>query len=267
VVLYGHSFGGMLARSYLERHPQRVARVLTAGTPYFGSAKPLLPLLTGRESAAGTTAFGIDLPLDQSLDILLRDKAFADLARNLEGMYQLYPSDKHVKDWLFVGGRPLSAPQRGAFIAEHGGNLSMLNAAGSEHRRVWDVFWNANGVIDYRALGGAGLPTVRRLDLLISGKEARISLVYGNGDGTVLLDSQLQGARASITRVSARDKMPTQVVCGVPHLELSGNRDVNRTYLEFLTLGAIPERYNTPSCLNSTFPTQTFTLPLRSLGR
>jgi pimeloyl-ACP methyl ester carboxylesterase len=264
VVLYGHSYGGMLARSYLERDPQRIARVLTAGTPYFGSAKPLIPLLTGREAVDGTSLFGVPLPIDTELDILLSDRAFASLVRNLEGMYQLYPSANLGDNWLHVGGRGLSEQQRREFIAEHGGNITMLAAAQREHEQVWDLFWDANGVIEYRAVGGAGLATTSRLELLLSGGDVRTTLVHGNGDGTVLLNSQLQrGGRYDRRRA----KVHTQVVCGVPHMKLSGTPAVTGTYAEFLTNGTVPPRINSRSCQQSTFPTKTVKLPLRSLGR
>ena len=51
VVLWGHSYGGLLIRAFVDgAGGARVARVLTAGTPYWGSPKSVFPLAFGVES-------------------------------------------------------------------------------------------------------------------------------------------------------------------------------------------------------------------------
>ena len=51
VVLWGHSYGGLFIRAFIEGSGgDRVARVLTAGTPYWGSPKSFFPLAFGVES-------------------------------------------------------------------------------------------------------------------------------------------------------------------------------------------------------------------------
>ena len=51
VVLWGHSYGGLFIRAYIEGPGgKRVARVLTAGTPYWGSPKSFFALAFGVES-------------------------------------------------------------------------------------------------------------------------------------------------------------------------------------------------------------------------
>ena len=54
VVLWGHSYGGLFIRAFIEGSGgDRVARELTAGTPYWGSPKSFFPLAFGVESPAG----------------------------------------------------------------------------------------------------------------------------------------------------------------------------------------------------------------------
>ena len=50
VALYGHSYGGLLMREYTALHPERVQRVLTAGTPFWGAPKSLFFLNFGVEN-------------------------------------------------------------------------------------------------------------------------------------------------------------------------------------------------------------------------
>jgi pimeloyl-ACP methyl ester carboxylesterase len=223
VVLYGHSYGGLLIRSYLESRPQRVARVLTAGTPYFGSAKAFLPLLTGQEGS--------------ELDLLLGNEAFTKLVRNLEGMYRLYPSKNLGESWLTVDGKRLDAAGRIDFVFEHRGNTAMVAEARDRHAKVYDYFYDANGVIDYRAVGGSGLATIRALNVTINGDQVTIRKSMGDGDGTVLLASQLQtGVRGDPRRAQVH----RQSVCGVKHMELSGNAKVTSAYRDFLRWGSVP---------------------------
>lgn len=261
VMLYGHSYGGLLIRSYLEKHPQSVARVLTAGTPYFGSAKSILPLLTGRESLQSHSFFGITI--QDGLDLLLLDRKFAQFVRHLEGMYQLQPSASLGDTWFRVDGRVFDFRRRMNFTFEHLGNPGMATAAREEHARVWDFFWDANGVIDYRAVGSAGLATIRDIDLSILGEDVRIKVTYGNGDGTVLIDSQLQ------TNVPASDRrapVHRQTVCGVKHMNLSSDPLVTDAYVDFLRYGSVPKVADARSCSSGNRGEETVTLPLMSLS-
>ena len=94
VTLWGHSYGGLLIRSYIDDRARaaRVARVLTAGTPYWGAPKSVFPL-----------AFGIESPLFSPMDALIDNARMQHLSRNLAGLDQLYPSD-HFPGWLTVTG-------------------------------------------------------------------------------------------------------------------------------------------------------------------
>ena len=61
-----------------------MARVLTAGTPYWGAPKSVFPL-----------TFGIESPVFSAMDLFINNDRLKLLARNLAGLYQLYPSDHH----------------------------------------------------------------------------------------------------------------------------------------------------------------------------
>ena len=93
VVLMGHSYGGLMIRAYQAAHPEKVARVMTAGTPYWGAPKALFPL-----------AFGIESPEIGPMDFLFRNKDLKRLAVDLGGLYQLYPSRRYPAGWLSLNG-------------------------------------------------------------------------------------------------------------------------------------------------------------------
>ena len=239
VVLYGHSYGGLLIRAYLEESPEQVARVLTAGTPYFGSAKSIFPLV-----------FGVEDPISLSgLDLILDNGDFAQFVSNLEGMYQLYPSASLGESWLHAEGKQLNANTRKRWLSTYRVNARMVDQARKAHADTWDFFWDANGVIDYRAVGGRGIPTPSEVHITtfrgISRGKAQVRVLRGDGDGTVLINSQLQeGVRASERRADVH----RQYVCGVPHMALSGDPKVTSAYRDFLAYGSVPAKTDTTGC-------------------
>ena len=239
VALYGHSYGGLLIRAYLEESPEQVARVLTAGTPYFGSAKSVFPLI-----------FGVEDPISLSgLDVLLDNGDFAQFVSNLEGMYQLYPSASLGESWLHAEGKQLNANTRKRWLSTYRVNARMVDQARKAHADTWDFFWDADGVIDYRAVGGRGLPTPSEVHITtfrgLSRGKAQVRVLRGDGDGTVLINSQLQeGVRASERRADVH----RQYVCGVPHMALSGDPKVTSAYRDFLAYGSVPAKTDTTGC-------------------
>jgi pimeloyl-ACP methyl ester carboxylesterase len=79
VVLYGHSMGGLVIREYLnsQANVDKVARVLTAGTPYWGAPKAHFSLLGGYT----------DTPAGGGLDHITWQKELQTLSRNLQGAF------------------------------------------------------------------------------------------------------------------------------------------------------------------------------------
>ena len=142
VTLWGHSYGGLLIRSYIDDRARaaRVARVLTAGTPYWGAPKSVFPL-----------AFGIESPLFSPMDAVIDNARMQHLSRNLAGLYQLYPSD-HFPGWLTVDGVGQGQDGVGAYVRTLGGNIDLFGQARGYHQTLYDGFDDFDGRIDVHAL-------------------------------------------------------------------------------------------------------------------
>ena len=235
VVLYGHSYGGLLIRSFIEgASGARVARVLTAGSPYWGSPKAVFPL-----------AFGVESPGWSVMDLLISNVRMRSLAGNLAGLYHLYPSDR-FGPWMSINGAVQSQSGVLSFVDAIGGNAGLLGQAFASHRDVIDGFYNREGFIDVRAIAGSGLPTVSSFHL--AGDLAGDVLVegsYGNGDSTVPLRSADQlgdGPRP------LGDPVALQYTCNVAHVPLPGSPAVRHAYEDFLDFGR-PARRLGPRCV------------------
>ena len=247
VVLYGHSYGGLFISSYLAQSPQNVARVLTAGTPYFGAPKSVFPLL-----------FGVEDPINpSSLDAKLDNKKFSTLAMNLTGQYNLYPSASLGQNWLDVDRRFLNEELRESFLFGHSGNRRMIRESGVRHDVLWDRYWDGNGVIDYRIVGGSGLATPHVVEIFTSPEcspvecplpydYVRVRVTYNDGDGTVPLMSQLQ--KGLSLGGDAAAQVHRQTVCNVGHMDLSGNEAVTSAYRDFLAWGSVPLKPSPAIC-------------------
>jgi pimeloyl-ACP methyl ester carboxylesterase len=81
--LVGHSMGGLVARSYLARHPmaaaQHVQRVILLGTPHFGAANAVDGLLNGNSMMA-------------TVDKLNAANEMRQLVFTLPSIYQILPA-------------------------------------------------------------------------------------------------------------------------------------------------------------------------------
>ena len=226
VVLLAHSYGGLLARWYMDDpgHADRVARVLTAGTPWWGSPKVALPL-----------AFGIESPLSElGMDFVLPNDDLQALARTIPGLYELFPSD-HFGPWLSIGGRFQDQDGVAATVAALGANPALFPAARSHHQEVYDGFFSNGGRTDVQAVVGSGLPTFGAVDL---GTTAT-SISWTNGDGTVPLRSAMQGTDPDHP---LGDRVHVQEVCGIGHVGLPNADRVLEPYREFLLSGRTPRR-------------------------
>jgi hypothetical protein len=236
VVLYGHSYGGLLIRSYIEGDGgAKVARVLTAGAPYWGSPKSIFPL-----------AFGIESPLWSSMDLLINNTRMQSLAVNLAGLFHLYPSD-HYGPWLTVNGTPQDQAGVLNFVTLLGGNFDLLGRAFANHRDSIDGFYNRKGFIDVRVVAGKGLNTIGSFDFVV--RDDGDLLVGGNfvdGDETVPLTSaaqtQVEGARP------LGDEVGLQYACNIKHVPLPGSAPVRDAYEDWLDYGRPPKRLKDDAC-------------------
>jgi pimeloyl-ACP methyl ester carboxylesterase len=245
VVLMAHSMGGLLARQYID-DPSRAAkleRLLTVGTPYWGSPKALFPL-----------AAGIEAPGFSSLDLFTTNSELKAWAVNAFGLYFLYPSANYGP-WLTVtASSPSPLDQAGVltYIGNAlGGNTSLLSQALNSHATTLDIF-RTNGV-KYRAVVGTGLNTVGRVtisDIPFLGVLKEVEILYVSGDSTVPTKSAAP---------TLGEPVPISYVCGIPHVDLPGDPTVTGAIKDFLVSGADIQGLTT-RCPSSGFEIKLITL-------
>ena len=221
VVLMAHSMGGLLTRWYIDdpSRAQKVARAVTIGTPYWGSAKALFPL-----------AAGVEMPLPSALDALFSNAELKQFAGNLQGLYFLWPSTDYGA-WLTVDAvqsGPLDRPTLLEYVDFLGGNQALLRRALADHALHLDDL-KLNGV-DYHVLVGTGLPTIGRVRISSALSGANYEVRYQNGDGTVPRESARLGGRVEPGRL--------HFVCGIEHVALPGHPEVTSRIRDFLLTGA-----------------------------
>jgi pimeloyl-ACP methyl ester carboxylesterase len=232
VVLFGHSYGGLLIRTFLSQHRDQVARVLTEGTPYWGAPKVMFPL-----------GFGVETPgpcmlcLDPYIDNLKMQR----LAQNLAGLYELFPSQSYGS-WLTVSGRPANVPLE---VKSLGGNTTLYQDGQDDHEMLFDGFTRPElNDLDYRIVAGGGVPTVTAVGIqpVGLGNEADVSISLGNGDGTVPLRSAAWGGMTP--------PLPAhlQIICGVEHIAEPNSRTLLDAYNEWFTSGRTPRKLATSTC-------------------
>jgi pimeloyl-ACP methyl ester carboxylesterase len=232
VVLLGHSMGGLVTRSYIDDpdRARKVARAVTLGGVYWGAPKALFPL-----------AAGVETPLDSALNVLIPRRQMQAFARDLQGLYFLWPSTPYGR-WLRVDGRqpkPLDRPGLLRFVQFLGGNEQQLGRALDGHARHLDRF-ERNGV-DYHVVIGTGLQTISRVRITpVAGEtgspgggrplEGIYRIAWANGDETVPRRS------AGIGGTVPPDRL--HIVCGISHLDLARDRAVTGRIGDFLRSGA-----------------------------
>lgn len=233
VVLYGHSYGGLLMREYIEGRPEKVARILTAGTPYLGAAKPLF-----------FVTFGVENPLSgvADLDSFLPNAQARAFARNATGAYHLFPSEPYGR-WLTVGGSFQDAAGTRAWLTGVGGaNGALLDQARAWHERH-DGFTTKQGTIQARAVIGTGLLSIGAVEVppaADAGGNVRAEIRMVDGDVTVPTRSAHQGPLG--TRTPLGEPVHVQAVCGVPHAALGGDPSVTEKYTDYLLTGRTPRK-------------------------
>ena len=227
VVLWGHSYGGLLIRTYLDRYPEKVARALTVGTPSWGSPKAMFPL-----------AFGIETPEGgPGMDFIFKNSELRELAINLGGLYQLLPSARYTAGWLQVDGAPMDP---GSFLAELGANVALFAQAQSYHDAIYDRFTDGRGRIDVKSVVGTGVPTFGALNFVKTADgKADVAVTFANGDGTVPGLSATQGPIGPLPAAPAA-QIHVQDTCGVDHVPLANDAKVLAAYKDWIEVGRVP---------------------------
>ncbi|MTD45078.1 hypothetical protein GKE82_12445 [Conexibacter sp. W3-3-2] len=219
VVLVAHSQGGLLSRAYVAdpARAAKVSRLVTVGTPTWGSPKSIFPLVGGVETPIG--GLGMDVFLDND-DLKV-------LARNLSGGFSLAPSPAYGP-WLDVptfSSTRMDADSAPDFYAAIGGNALLVRQQAQAHRELYDRFGSLNGV-DYQVVAGRGMATITDVKLLY-GADERVEATFGEGDQTVPLKSAEFDAPA--------DRL--HHVCGISHVPLTADPQTTAMIDPFVTMG------------------------------
>jgi pimeloyl-ACP methyl ester carboxylesterase len=241
VVLMAHSMGGLVTQAYISNplYAEKVSRAITLGTPYWGAPKSHTALLSGKSGEPATEWFGLDLVIDSRQAYLAgAENYLQNAARNMQGLYWLYPS-ANFGAWLSVSGEAFSSAPKGGtgidpWISLLGGAPSLVDSAMAGHGTL-DGF-KTNGV-DYRVLVGVGTPTITSMQFepipFTAGEAARIE--FGSGDGTVPARSATQGAFEGGAPLG--NDVPISTACYVDHVALPGNAGVQGRIEGFLVKG------------------------------
>lgn len=237
VVLMAHSMGGLLARWYID-DPTRAAKVdrmVTIGTPYWGSPKALFPL-----------AAGIEIPGFNPLDLFVKNSDLQSWAINALGLYFLYPSANYGP-WLTVTDKsptPLSPAGLLDYIGNTlGGNSALLSQGLNGHATTLDGF-KTNGV-KYRVVAGTGLNTIGAINIHppdVNGRNVDLTLI--SGDQTVPGISANQGPLGS--QAPLGEAVPIYYACNVGHTDLPGDPSVTKAIKGFLLTGDDVKGLDTP---------------------
>ncbi|MEO8457683.1 MAG: hypothetical protein ABI559_07725 [Chloroflexota bacterium] len=247
VVLMAHSYGGLLARLYVDDagRAENVARVLTIGTPALGSPKAIFPLYAG-----------VETPEFSTLDLLMNDAQLHEFARNLFGAYFLYPSPNYGP-WLTVGPNgSASLGQQGVldYVTQMGGNAALLEHALNLHASVLDPpYIGRAGAPKFEVIVGTGKPTISGVHVLPDGE---LSVDYTNGDGTVPARSAARGVLGS----GNPNKAHTHYSCYVDHVALPGDPQITDAVKGYLQFGDDIQGLSAPCSANG-LEAQIFDLP------
>ena len=239
VSLVGHSYGGLLIRTYVddEVRAKKVARVLTVGAPYHGAPKSLFGV-----------SFGVELPSFSALDLMIDNADLKSFMANLAGGYHLFPSDSYG-GWLRLNATQLDQAGVANWVSGVGANATLLESAWATHRDHIDGFYDRNGRIDYRAVVGLGLPTIGAVNLVqpgADGETVTAGVHYENGDGTVPGRSATQGPIGTTDPMG--DDVHIQNRCGIPHMDQTKDKVVQGAYAQFLLFGRLPRKLPAAEC-------------------
>jgi hypothetical protein len=238
VTLMGHSYGGLLIRTYLgdPAHARKVARVLTVGSPFWGSPKALFPV-----------TFGVEAPDFSGLDAAMDNDDLKAFAANLTGLYHLIPSDRYGA-WLQKGDEVQTQDGVAAWVFAVGGNPTLLQQAWQHHRDNIEGFFDDDGRIDVRAVVGIGTETARAVKLTPAEdlSQADVTVFFGDGDGTVPGRSATQGPVGTADPFG--DDIHIQNRCAIKHMDQMSDDVLEGAYGQFLVDGRRPRKLPPANC-------------------
>lgn len=220
VVLVAHSQGGLLSRAYIAdpARAAKVRRLVTVGTPTWGSPKAVFPLAGGIETPIG----------GPGMDIFLDNEDLKVLYRNLSGAFALLPSPAYGP-WLDVptfDSARMDADTAPDFLSAIGGNELLIRAQADTHRRIYDRYATNPAGVDYQVVAGKGMATIVGVRL-VYGADERVEATFGDGDETVPLRS---------SRFDAPDDK-VHFVCGISHVPLTADAQTTEMVDDFVAKG------------------------------
>jgi pimeloyl-ACP methyl ester carboxylesterase len=218
VSLVGHSMGGLVIRHYIEddARADKVQRIVTVGTPYWGSPKTIFPV-----------AAGVEVPMFSEMDALLDNGGLKAASRSFPGHFALMPAFGYGP-WLSVagmnGGRPLDIDGVEEYLRRIGADPMLYTRGASEHGRVLDHYRDHD--IDYQVIVGGGLPSIGSV-YLRNGIQDEATIRWVTGDETV---PAFSGAHDT-----PRDRL--HYVCGISHVPLTTDPQTTRLMDDFVIRG------------------------------
>jgi len=227
VQLIAHSYGGLLARLYADSPARRekLARVITLGTPYWGAVKSSFPLVSGEEMIGGG-----------DLDPVLEQAELQQFARNLGGLYHLWPSS-NFGPWLNTGSGMVGAGGIGSQIEVFGGQPDLHAQGRSLHASTLDTFAGI-GTLDWTVLIGTATPTPVSLTLSSgTGADLEALIAFDDGDGTVPVRSSSLGTIPGGGQTPGASRRVVKA-CEVGHVPLPNDAGVQARLLPWVNTGA-----------------------------
>lgn len=218
VVLVGHSMGGLVMRHYIESPAQadKVLRMVTVGTPYWGSPKTILPL-----------AAGVEVPWFSAMDLMMSNSGLKAASRTFPGHFSLMPAFGYGR-WLSVmgmnDGRPLDMDGVREYLRRIGVDPGMYTRGAAEHGRVLDHYEDHG--VDFHVIVGGGVPTIGAVGIA-NGVQDTVAVSWVSGDKTVPMFSAAMD--------TPRDRL--HVVCGLEHVPMTADPQTTKLMDEFLIRG------------------------------
>jgi len=228
VQFVAHSMGGLVVREYLDdaARAEKVQRVVTVGTPYWGSPKVIFPI------AAGT-----EVPWFSMMDVFIVNDWLKAATRSFPGHFALFPSSRAYGPWLKVNGRSLDVDGIANYMRDLHVKPALFLDGQSEHARVLDHY-DDHGV-DYEVIVGGGEPTPGSIAITH----------YPFGGGTFEVD--WVSGDETVPAVSGAHDTPSDhlhYVCGISHVPLTTAEPTTRLVDPFIIRGEPMDDLNDAPC-------------------
>jgi len=186
VVFVAHSMGGVLVENYIALYgTNKVTKLITSGTPYWGVPAALPGLHTGNMGY-----FVNDLSWQEEL---FTQSVFRNIVKNFGGVYDALPNRLYTtkQPWITFGIKYYSFDEYDSLMTNYY-NQSLWKNAKDNHERIYQSMRSSSD-LKRIAFVGEGYQTITQIDtfiVAIDGREEILyHIVYGDGDGLVPYES------------------------------------------------------------------------------